>query len=340
MQAVYNGKNNNLFLADFLENQIDKDHPYRKVLSLLDFQLLLSNYHELYSKRGAPGIPLIKGFKALLLQHWKNISDRQMEDYLRDSFSAKFFCDFALDETTPDHSYFCKLRKRIGLGKLTEIFNDIVKILNDKGYLGETFYFLDASALRARVNIWEARDKALEDKNNTEKDDDDNPKMNNKNVSKYSTDKDAKFGAKGKNNFWFGYKLHVLMDFKFGFITKNTVTSAEVPDYKALLTENLLPSQGMVFADKGYDYKDVHDALRHKGCGNAVIRKKTSQDKNRELDKWRSSIRMPGEGVFSQMPKKTRFIGQVKVEFGAMMQSMVYNLKLLSRIGQIVPSLA
>ena len=72
--------------------------------------------------------------------------------------------------------------------------------------MGNVFHFVDASKLLAKVNLWEARNKAIADKENDEKDDDGKPKMDNKNIKKYSSDKDARFGCKDKKTSFFVIK--------------------------------------------------------------------------------------------------------------------------------------
>ena len=48
------------------------------------------------------------------------------------------------------------------------------------------------------------------------------------------TDKQARFGRKGKNKDWLGYKEHVSVDIQSGLINKVAVTSAKVPDGQKL----------------------------------------------------------------------------------------------------------
>jgi len=221
--------------------------------------------HEIYSDRGRKGIALESGFKCLLIQYWEDLSDRQLERYVRENMVMRWFCGYKLTERTPDHSFYGKLRKRIGVERLSELFNEILKKLEEQGYIGNIFHFVDASSLISKINIWTARDKAIRDKENKERDENGNKKLNNKNVSKYSSDKEAKFGCKGNKNFWFGYKRHNRVDMRQGIITKVEVTDASVPDSKAFVEKDLCPERGMVFMDKGYDteavYKKLEDAF-------------------------------------------------------------------------------
>jgi len=50
--------------------------------------------------------------------------------------------------------------------------------------------------------------------------------MNNENISRVAADKEARFGCKGKNKYWFGYKEHVSVDMQSGMINKITLTKA------------------------------------------------------------------------------------------------------------------
>ena len=46
----------------------------------------------------------------------------------------------------------------------------------------------------------------------------------------FSADKQARFGCKGKQKFWFGYKGHGGVDMRSGFIEKAAVTPANVSE--------------------------------------------------------------------------------------------------------------
>lgn len=320
------------YFDEVLERIVPQNHIYRKLKTLIDFEELLKPYEKLYSKMGCPSEPLTRGFKGLLLQFWNDLSDRELESHLSDSNSAKWFCNYHLEENTPQNSYFCKLRSRIGAKNLAKIFNTITQAIEEAGYVGKTFSFVDASQMISKVNVWEARDKALEDQENSERGDDDQPKMNNKNVGDYSSDPDARFGCKGRDKFWLGYKRHHRVDMKQGIITKVAVTSADVTDAQAFIDEGLCPEEEMVFLDKGYDCNDVDEYIEDQRCANATIRKKNRKCKNRELDRWRSSIRMPFENTFSKMQKRCRYRTRPKVTMQALLEATVHNLKRLIRI--------
>jgi IS5 family transposase len=305
---------------------VEADHPFRKLDEYFDFEKLANTLAKCYSELGTTGIAVEKGFRALLVQFWEDYSDREMEKCLRENIAVRWFCRFNLMEDTPDHSYFGKLRKRIGPSRLAEIFQKTNEAMKDKGLFGEVFTFIDASSIITKTALWEERDKAIlagEEK------------LKNAIINNYTADKDAKWGAKSKTNVWFGYKRHNAVDMRYGLINKVSLTPANVPDYKAM--KNIIPSQGMVFMDKGYDYQEVDQWLKAKGCVPATLRKNNNKRKNYDLDCWHSKIRMPFEGTFSKQCKRAKYRGQAKVLFQCFAEAMVYNLK---KAIKIIPRLA
>jgi IS5 family transposase len=301
---------------EIIEQMLKEDHAFRKLKKIIDFENLIAPYRKLYSDTGAEGIDVIKGFKALLIQFWEDYSDREMEKVLEENVAVKWFCGFGLLEKTPDHSYFGKLRKRLGTENIADIFNSVNQILRDKGLFGDVFKFIDASSIVTKTALWDERDRAI---TNGEE------KLNNANVSKYAADSDARWGAKSKNNIWFGYKRHHNVDMRHGLIDKVAVTPANAPDPKAL--QNIITKNTMIFMDKIYDQKKAYQILEANNCHSGIIKKDNNKTKNRDLDKWKSKTRMPFEGNFSKLRKRAKFRSQVKVLFQCFSEAIVHNLK-------------
>lgn len=313
-----------------LEELVPADHHYRKLLKLVDFEELTRPLKNCYSNLGRSGYPISSGFKCLLIQATEDLSDRQLEAHLRDSLSAKLFCGFTLTQSTPDHSYFSTLRDRIGTKRLAKLFSRIRSSLKEAGLMRELFTFVDATKLESRVDVWKARDKAIEDAENNEQDDAGRPTMNNRNVSSYCSDPEARFGCKGKRNIWLGYKRHVSVDMTKGLINKVAVTPANVPDSRGL--KHICPSQGMVFGDKAYCERPAQEAIARNGCHSGAILKNNMRQKNRDKDRWLSAVRMPFEGIFAHQNRRARYRGLVKTQFQAFLQAMARNFSLLTRI--------
>jgi len=312
-------KTGKLFLTieeNIIEQLVKEDHAFRKLKEVIDFEELISPYRRLYSDIGAEGIDVVKGFKSLLVQFWEDYSDREMEKVLEENVAVKWFCGFELLEKTPDHTYFCKLRKRLGTENIANIFNSVNIELREKGLFGDVFKFIDASAIITKTALWEERDKAI--KSGEEK-------LNNANVKNYAADKDARWGAKSKNNIWFGYKRHETVDMRFGLVDKLTVTPANVLDFQVLA--EICPRNAMVFADKLYDIRKSEAVLKANHCHSGIIKKRKNKTKNKDLDKWKSKTRMPFEGTFSKLRKRAKFRGKIKVLAQCFMEAIAHNLK-------------
>lgn len=301
---------------EIFDKLVIQNNPFRKIKELVNFSELAEPLRELYSDSGNTGFDVEKGLKALVVQMWEDYSDREMESAVRENICIRWFCGFGLTEETPDHTYFCKLRKRIGAKRMADMFNQVNEIMKGYGLFGNVFTFIDASSIVSKTHLWEERDKAIAEGAET---------LNNANVGKYAADTEARWGAKSKSNIWFGYKRHESVDMRYGLISKVAVTPANVPDNHML--ESLLPRQGMVFLDKLYDCKSSDMQITASGCFAGTIRKNNNKAKNRDLDRWRSGVRMPFEGVFSKQKKRARYRGKVKVFMQCVLEALCHNLK-------------
>ena len=208
-------------LTPMISDLVSEKHAYRQLLKVMDFKNLVVDLGDCYSELGRKGYAVESGFKALLLQYMEDLSDRELERFLQENLAGKLFCGFELYDTTPDFSYFSVLRKRIGTERLAQLFNKIRDGMKKQGVIREVFSFVDASSMVSKLSTWEERDKAI--KAGQER-------FDNMVAEKFAADKDARFGCKGKNKYWFGYKRHVSVDMTHGLINKVDATSAEKPD--------------------------------------------------------------------------------------------------------------
>lgn len=295
---------------------IDEKHPFKRLTEIIDFESLVEPIRACYSTLGARGIDVERGLKALLIQFWENYSDREMEKAVKENIAVRWFCGFGLIEETPDHSYFGKLRKRIGTKRIADLFHQVNETLEQAGLFGNVFTFIDASAIISKTALWEERDEAIKDGEE---------KLNNQNVANYAADPDARWGAKSKTNIWFGYKRHHAVDMRHGLIKKVAVTPANTPDFR--VAPNVCPKDGAVFMDKIYDTKSTDALLLAQGIHLATIRKNNNPNKNRDLDRWRSKVRMPFEGTFSKLQKRARYRGLAKAVFQCFLEATIHNLR-------------
>lgn len=302
-----------------LEDLVSPDHSYRKFKALWHFKSIKKLLKEIEKDNNYKGYGVLRLFKCLLLQFMENLSDRELEMFLRDNVASKWFCDFELTEVTPDHTVFTRVRQRIGTKQLSKIFARLRDQLKSQGYMAEVFSFVDASHLISKANLWKERDKAIKEKYD---------KLNNEVLPKVAHDKQAKIGCKGKDKYWYGYKRHVSVDMQSGLINKVATTPANTTDAKGF--KHVCPKQGAVYADKGYCTKPAKDAAAKRNCHLAAIKKNNMHGKNKDQDRWYSKIRAPYESVFSKQNKRVRYCGVNKNQFAAFMEAICFNLRRLT----------
>lgn len=306
-----------------LEDLVPANHNYRKFLTVLDFDVVIK---PLSSLETAQGYEISTLFRCLLLQFLEDLSDRELERYLQDNLSAKYFAGFGLTDQTPNYSLFSRTRKKIGTHKLSQLFSLMREQLKARGYMNEVFTFIDASHLIAKANLWEERDKAIKAKYE---------KLNNQTLPKVAHDKQAKVGCKGKDKFWYGYKLHMSCDMQDGLINKVAITPANITDARGI--KHVLPKSGAIYADKGYCIKPAVEQIEKRGLHNATIKLNHMKAKNHDKDKWLSHLRMPYERIFSQRERRTRYKGIEKNQFSGFMQAIAHNLKRLVVLEELYP---
>jgi IS5 family transposase len=295
------------FIRYDLETLVRPDHVLRKINQLISFRNIAIAYKDLET-----------GIRCIYLQFHYDLSDRELEERLQDDLAYRWFCGFSLTDQTPDHTYFCRMRALLGTQRLATMFRKIIQQCREKKIVRSVFTFVDSSTIVTKVTTWDERDRALRHGEEA---------LNNQNINKYSADKDARFGCKGKHKFWYGYKRHVSLDMGSGLITRVAATPANVPDHAAL--RHVCPRVGMVFGDKGYCPKLAQETMRKRGCHSGVILKNNMKEKNRDKDRWLTKARMPFEGVFSKKAKRARYRGLVKVQFQVFMEAIVHNVKRL-----------
>ena len=247
-----------------LEELVPANHIYRKFKELWDFTEVEKEMEEMEANSDHKGYGAFRLFLCLLVQFVEDLSDRELETYIQGNNHAKWLCGFSLVEKTPDHSVFGNARKRIGTNRLAKIFNILRDQLKTQGYMNEVFTFIDAFHLISKATLWKERDQAIQKKYE---------KLNNETLPKFTKDKQANFGCKGGNKFWYGFKKHASVDMQSGMINKVAITKASTIDSKGM--KHVTPSQGAVYADKGYCDINAKKAAAKKNLHLAASRKTT-----------------------------------------------------------------
>jgi len=275
-----------LFYNSFsIEQRIYEDHPLRKVKNLIDFSFIRSEVKELYGYNGNQSIDPAVILKLMFLLFYENIkSERALANQLPVRLDWLWFCDYDIDDKTPNHSVISKARQRWGIHVFTEFFQNILQQCIDADLLDGEVVHIDSSTIKANAskdkiipklkllseNLYNELDKTTEDES-------ENPQK----VSK--TDPDAGFGKKEGSPSVLGYKDHRAVDDKHGIITATVTTAANIRDdkvfdqvlEKSITNTQLKPSTAV--ADSGYSYEndfeylynnDIQSCISQRGFGN------------------------------------------------------------------------
>jgi IS5 family transposase len=247
------------FWGDALyEMAVPPSHFLRQLRHAIDWDRLTEGLADLY-KGGAeygpvPYHPSVL-LRMLLISYLYNLSERQTEEYVNDSLSAKYFLGLAVHEAAPDHSSLSvfkeRLLKREGPGAFEKLFQQIVRAAQEKGIKLGRIQVVDATHSIADVDV---------------KKDDERQQRGGK-----PRDEDAAWGSKGRkrvrtaegkmvlvNRSFYGYKAHLSLDAQSEIITSVVVTAGHRPDgqefSKLVQADEEAGIEAAIYAgDKGYD---------------------------------------------------------------------------------------
>jgi len=280
------------FYGAYVYDQVvPKDHFFRKLNEMLDWRKYTQKMMRWYKGRaeyGRPPFDPVVLLKMLLVAYLYNLSERQTEQYINDSMSAKYFLGLGMDQFAPDHSTLTIFKQRMIERKrelkLENLLADIVQTALEKGIHFGSIQLVDSTHSVADVN--------------TSKED------NRGKGGKGPTDPDAQWGAKGKHTtrgpegtkakqikYFFGYKTHASLNAENHLITSVLVSPGNRHDgqfLQGLIKRDLAQglAVGIVAADRGYDDSAHHFWLKHKDIQSAICLntyRTQKKDSNKEV---------------------------------------------------------
>ncbi len=192
------------------------------------------------SRGGRPPFDPVSMFKVLILQAQHNLSDAKMEFMIRDRLSWMRFLGFELGRATPDENTIRHFRNRMTeTGTLKRVMKAFDRQLKKKGYIPMSGQIVDATLVPApKQRNTDGEKEAIKAGKSAKEIWPDQP---NKTAQK---DTNARWTLKigGKVRYRpdctslpqialpvFGYKSHISIDRKFGFIRGGLVTSPRMP---------------------------------------------------------------------------------------------------------------
>jgi len=342
------------FFGNFLYDQkVSRGHFLRKLNEVIDWQRLTRKLLVHYQGKGqigqAPYNPTIM-LKMLLLSYLWNVSERMIEELANDSLSVGLFLGIGANETVPDHSTLTLFKNRLmenaGLKVYEQLFNEVVKIAQEKGVKFGKLQIVDSVHLVADVNVTKDRQRQKE--------------------GKPPHDKDAHWGAKGdkvvetvhgrerKVEYFYGYKDQVSLNAETGLVS--SILPGRADDYDGHKLPQLVDKDlkkgieiGTVAADKGYDDGENHYYLEKKGINSAIrLNKRRTQKKDAHKEGWLElkqsqeyadglKERYQIERKFGEARKwhgflRCRYVGYVRHAIQSYLTFMALNLKRLVKL--------
>jgi len=267
------------------------------------------------AKGGRPPFDPVSMFKVLILQAQHNLSDVRMEFMIRDRLSWMRFLGFNLGGPTPDENTIRLFRNKLTeTGALRRVMKAFDWQLHKKGYIPMSGQIVDASLVPApKQRNTDPEKQAIKEGKTAEEIWPDAP---NKARQK---DTDARWTLKvgGKIRYRpdgtplpmialpvFGYKSHISIDRRFGFVREHSVTAASAPDGRQLRhlisTDN---TSGEVWADSAYRSQRNEKWLASRMLVSRIHRRKpmgkSMPAATARADAKKSSIRARVEHVFA-----------------------------------------
>ena len=273
------------------------------------------------AKGGRPAFDPVAMFKVLVVQAQHNLSDARMEFMIRDRLSWMRFFGFDLGGAMPDENTIRHYRNRLtDSGTLEALMQAFEQQLREAGYLAMGGEIVDATLVPAPKQRNTEDEKAAVKAGKSAR-----QIWRGKPNKAQQKDVDARWTVKigGKIRYRpdgtplpqiatpvFGYKSHISIDRRYGFIRECTVTSAAEADGRMLqrlvTTDN---TSSEVWGDTAYRSKQNEEWLAARLLTSRIHRRKPNgkpmPKATARANAKKSSVRARVEHVFAH--QKTRF---------------------------------
>lgn len=265
-------------------NEMDQVIPWKKLAKIVK-----PCYRD--SKIGRNKMPLERMLRILCLQQWYGLSDPAVEEEIYDRASFQKFLNLdLLSDPVPDETTVLRFRHLLEEhGLFQKIFDEIKKHLETKGFLMKAGTIVDATIVAAPSST----------KNQSGKRD---PEMS---------------STKKGNDWYFGMKAHIGVDFQSGLVHTVKATTAKAHD-STRFDDLLHGGEKIVFGDKAYHnekkkrdfgWRNIHWGILKKAGPNEVLTDH-QESINRNLSKIRCLVEHPFQVVKCQWNyNKVRYKG-------------------------------
>jgi len=313
------------FFGDLIYDRLfqKRSHWLKDLRQVVDFSFINDLCQDLYtSPTGRPAWSPEVLFKVAFLQFCYDISDRRVEEELAFSLIFRYFVGLEADAEPPDHTTICRFRTKLGVERFQAIFNQIVTVARQRGFVTDRLHILDSTHIAAKVDLFRLKQEQEDDDDDTY-------------VDRNSPDPDARFGRKSEDKGFYGYKEHCALDADSGLIVVSETTPGQVSDHQVFVP--LLDGQPQeITADKAYDSRENRAILSARGVKNGIIPRKKKRGRRPASQRLRPAI----ERKFAQMKqqhglRQARYWGWAKMTIQCLLTAIVVNCKRLVTLTRI-----
>lgn len=285
------------------------------------------------SNAGRKPIDEVLMFKLLVLQRLYNISDEELEYQVNDRLSFMRFLGLGLEDSVPDATTVWLYREALTQrGLIKDLFEQLDDYLQQEGYRAQGGQIVDATLIPVPKQHNNRDENRQIKAGQTPSEWQETP---NKRSQK---DTDARWTKKNGISSY-GFKNHINVDAKYGFIRQYEVTDASVHDSQALgalLDEDNLSAK--IWADSAYRSEVIQTVLALIGFKSQIhergYRNRPLTGRQKQKNRTRSRTRAKVEHVFGAIVnemggKQLRSIGLQRAAGNLGLMNLTYNLKRL-----------
>lgn len=275
-----------LFSIFGMEQLIPKDHLLRRIDEKVDFEFVREMTAPLYCQdNGRPSVDPVLFVRICLITHLYNIpSDRQVCEEIQYNLAYRWFCRLSIEDSVPDHSSLTRIRDRLGEKTFKNIFDHVVRLCIEKGFVKGDKVMMDGSYIKADAALDSLEPKPKEAKDNVSNIKDNKPSKyikgkkfsNETHVSK--TDPDSALAGKKGEPKKLRYKVHEAIDSESRIILDAHITDGSEVDGKQMLNriDHIEETFGVTMeeftGDRGYGYGENLTSLKQRGIKSFVPR--------------------------------------------------------------------
>ena len=343
-----------MFSYRTLEERIPREHPLRKLRSLVDGILvtLHAEFEALYAGSGRPSIPPERLLRASLIQTLHTIrSERQLVQHIEYNLLYRWFVGLEMDDAVWDHSSFTKNRERLLNETVARaFFGKVLELAEWQGLVSSEHFTVDGTLIEAWASMksFKAKDGSSKPPEGSGR----NPTVDFKGEKRgnathaSSTDPQARLYKKAESEqSRLCYLGHALMENRTGLAVDMETTlatgTAEREAAKAMV-ERSLKRGSTLGADKSYDVAEFVRAMRDQGVTPHVARKRVGSAIDGRTTRhagYAVSLkkRKRVEEIFGWAKtvgslRKAKFTGLAKVKAQTVFTLIAYNLTRMATI--------